>query len=230
MTATIYQTEIRYVDRVTKARYVWEKYRPILQHSTILDVGADECHLRRYLPDPTQYEGIGWGGAVDREVDLEVGQLAYDDRHFDCVMCCDVLEHLESAHRIFDELCRVARRHVIIALPNPWATFWLVLRGRGTSHDMKFYGMPSDRPADRHRWFFSATDAEHFIRSRAAKNGFAVAQLDFGWPDDRGWHRRMVWRRWLQRLRLLPNVPLQDLYAGQVWALLSRPAERVEAA
>jgi len=38
------------------------------------------------------------------------------------------------------------------------------------------YGLPSERPIDRHRWLFSLDDATSFIRFRATKNGFSIIQ------------------------------------------------------
>lgn len=57
-------------------------------------------------------------------------------------MALDVLEHTNTIHHAFDELCRVARRHVIIALPNQYEIHdrWLTVRGRNRSGK---YGLPS---------------------------------------------------------------------------------------
>jgi hypothetical protein len=110
-------------------------------------------------------------------------------------------------------------------LPNSWAPFYQQLRGKGSPRSLKFYGLPEHPPADRHRWFFSASQAAAFIRARAGANGWSIEQIDYGWPADARWRRRMRWRRWLQRLRLLPQVELVDLYAGHVWALLKGPSE-----
>ncbi len=40
----------------------------------------------------------------------------------------------------------------------------------------KFYGLPSCKPCDRHRWFFSYTEAEMFFRNLAGKLQYVVIE------------------------------------------------------
>ncbi len=214
-------TSFRYSDRVSKARYVWLKYRPILK-GRILDVGADECHLKQHLPEDTEYCGIGLGGSPDRQVDLEKEGIPFPDDSFDCVLCLDVLEHLENIHALFDDLCRVTRRYLIISLPNPWSRLWHTLAGGDyrPGQALKFYGLPLERPEDRHKWFFSSEEAERFILYRAGKNGMRVVQMDYESTasEGHGW-RRLV--RVLARSILLRGASnVKTLYAGPIWAVL----------
>jgi len=65
-----FQTTFEYVDRESKAKYVWEKYQNILK-GNILDVGADQCYLKKYLGSDSSYLGIGMGDGVDLQLDLE---------------------------------------------------------------------------------------------------------------------------------------------------------------
>ena len=219
-----FHCRFRYQDRPSKAAYVWQKYQSILAGAKILDVGADECHLKEYLDAQASYWGVGLGGHPDQQLDLERGQLPFDDRSFDVVLCLDVLEHIESIHPIFDELCRVSRKYVVIALPNPWESFWRMLR-KG-SHEpgrpMKFYGLPLDPPSDRHRWFFGADDAQHFICKRAAGCGFNVVQIDFGADDDdaTSWITRL--KRRFQTWGIRYEVNRANLYASSIWAVIER--------
>ena len=219
-----FQTKFRYHDRPSKAKYVWLKYQSILESAAILDVGADECYLKEHLSDNASYWGIGLGGNLDQEINLEGGQLPFDDRSFDVVLCLDVLEHIESIHLIFDELCRVSRGYVVIALPNPWESFWRMLRKgpHEQGRPMKFYGLPLDPPADRHRWFFGAEDAHQFIRHRAAGCGFDVVQIDHGCdePYAVGWLTRV--KRSLQTWGICRGVDRANLYASSIWAVIER--------
>lgn len=104
-----FNTDFYYINRETKAKYIWLKYKRIFK-GKILDVGADKCHIKRYLEKNTSYLGIGLGGNPDVSVDLEKEKIPFNDNSFDCVLCTDVLEHLENIHEIFDELCRVSSR------------------------------------------------------------------------------------------------------------------------
>lgn len=217
-----FQTNFRYSDRKSKAEYVWRKYRSLLQNASVLDVGADQCYLKDHIDDSTTYFGIGLGGNPDQQVDLESGKLPFEPKRFDCVLCLDVLEHIESIHSIFDELCRVSRQSVVISLPNPWANFWRMLRkGHAPEMPFKFYGLPEERPEDRHRWFFGADDAMSFIEARAERNHFEIRQMDFG-QDDRNVGRLVRLKRRIQTLGLSPNIDRSSLYAGSIWAVLER--------
>ncbi len=223
-----FKTDFRYTDRQSKGEYVWRKYQSILQ-GQILDVGADECHLRPFLPSGTQYTGIGLGGKPDLEINLEKEKIPFPDNHFDCVLCLDVLEHVENIHTLFDDLCRVSRRHVVISLPNAWADFYNMLRLReyAPNRPMKFYNLPLEPPQDRHKWFFSLDEANKFVEYRAAKNQMRVIQMDneaftcdpieidgWGW---RGFLRRQA-RHFLYR----QNLNHDNLFTMGLWAVLEK--------
>ena len=138
-----------YTDRESRARWVADKYIPFLAAS-VLDVGAWEQHLRKYLPRGSRYVGIDRAGSPDVRGNLDAGAIPFKDGAFECVICTEVLEHLEHIHAVFDDLIRVSRRWVIVSLPNCWATArWTVLTGRTVAP--KFYGLPVDPPEDRHQ-------------------------------------------------------------------------------
>ena len=222
-----FSTQFRYTDRETKAKYVWLKYRSILK-GHILDVGADKCYLKGYLQEGTHYVGIGLGGSPDQVVDLQKQRIPFPDNSFDCVLCLDTLEHLENIHDVFDDFCRVTRQWAIISLPNPWANFWAALRRAdyGAGQHIKFYGLPVERPEDRHRWFFSSAEAEAFVRQRTARNGMAVVQIDY-----EGMRRKAGgWRGLIQtvarRVLLRKDIDGRVLYAGRLWAVLEKRLSR----
>jgi len=79
-----FHTDFIYTDRETKARYVYLKFGHVLRGS-ILDVGADKCHLKHYLGKDVSYMGIGFGGSLDMKVDLEKEKIPFDDESFDCL-------------------------------------------------------------------------------------------------------------------------------------------------
>jgi hypothetical protein len=91
----------------------------------------------------------------------------------DVVVALDVLEHTNHIHYAFDELCRVARRHIVIALPNQFdfGNRWAIVRGRNRSAK---YGLPLEPPSDRHRWLFPFEEARTFCRQRARSAGWSV--------------------------------------------------------
>ena len=219
----LFYTDFKFSDRTTKAQYVWLKYGSIL-NGRILDVGADECHLKSYLPANTKYIGIGLGGAPDIQVNLEEGKIPFDDRSFDCVMCLDVLEHVESIHAIFDEICRVSNDWVIIALPNAWNTMYNMLKGDvyKPNQAFKFYGLPVEPPQDRHKWFFSYDEAEAFVRYRAQKCGFVVAQLEPYEIGNDGGELESIKREKARKELFYEELNIRNLYYGTMWCVLRR--------
>lgn len=210
------------VGRAAKAEQVWRQYERFLRGRSILDVGADRCHLREHIDPGASYWGIGLGGNPDQEVDLEHGRLPFDDGAYDTVLCLDVLEHLANPHETFDELCRISRDVVIVSLPNPWADTYRVLR-QGPYRDslaIKYYGLPGTPPGDRHKWFFSASEARAFADTRASHNGYEVieARSDAGRPR---FLRHPL--RWVCEWILFRHgVGVDDLYAGTQWFVLRR--------
>lgn len=215
-----FNTQITYYDRESKALYVWEKYRDILK-GRVLDVGSDKCYLKSYVDENTHYLGIGLGDEVDINVDLEEEKIPFEDDSFDSVLCLDVLEHLENIHEIFDELCRVSKEHVIITLPNPYADFlnYLKYRNYYENQHLKFYGLPLEKPEDRHKWFFSTEEAEMFVRYRANKNNMEVIQIDFKETKIGTLERVILKLRLFDSLQWIGN---RNLYAGTLWAVLKK--------
>ncbi|MCP2730018.1 methyltransferase domain-containing protein [Limnofasciculus baicalensis] len=219
-----FQTNFRYKERPDKAKYVWLKYQSILKGSKILDVGADQCYLKQHLDENASYWGIGLGGNPDQQVNLEKEKIPLPDNSFDCVLCLDVLEHLDTLHQTFDELCRVTRRYAIISLHSPYADFWNTLRlgEYRVGVPMKFYGIPLEPPEDRHKWFFSNEEAERFILYRAAKNDMRIVQMDNESiaAEERGVRGLL---RVLARVILLRrDFNTKNLYANTLWTVLEK--------
>ena len=206
----LYRTDLTYADRAQKAAYIADKYGAILAGS-VLDVGCDRSPLRVLVGTPTAYVGVDIDADADVSIDLDKADLPVAAQGFDTVVCTDVLEHLERCHAVFDELCRVARRHVIVSLPNPLRNL-LIEVTRGSAGRLKYYGLPVDRPADRHRWFFGFEEAAEFLRVRGGRAGFEVEQLDCeegGCPSWRGRDGR-------------DYLASANVRAGTLWCVLRR--------
>ncbi|HMM19584.1 MAG TPA: methyltransferase domain-containing protein [Selenomonadales bacterium] len=215
----MFQTNYQYINRETKATYVWMKYQTLFKDN-ILDVGADQGFLKQHLPVNTKYVSIGLGStAIDIEIDLEKEKIPFDNGSFECVLCLDVLEHLDNLHKVFYELCRVTKNYVIISLPNPYLAFLnMLLKGQyKQDQPMKFYGLPNDKPIDRHKWFFSSREAENFLRHQAKINNMKVVQIDFDGIFDLGFIKRYM----LQKL-VHPSNDFNLILKGTCWAVLQK--------
>jgi SAM-dependent methyltransferase len=165
---------VTFDSRAARTEYVVERFRGHL-NGRVLDVGCDQSRLRQLCPD-LEYTGIDVGGTPDIQLDLErADKLPFRSGAFDSVMCCDVLEHIDNLHCIFEELVRVTRRSLIISLPNCWAGARQPLgRGRGS---IGHYGLPPTPPADRHKWFFSLSEAHTFLTDQAERHGLEVVAV-----------------------------------------------------
>lgn len=148
---------------------------PGIWEGRVLDVGCRSGKLREVLMERNVrvcYLGLDLFPPADVIGDLEQG-LPFGDKAFDVVVALDVLEHTDNIHKAFDELCRVARWFVVITLPNAYEVRGRIkfLLGRPISGK---YGLPAERPADRHRWVFSFNEAMHFVNIKSQRCGFGI--------------------------------------------------------
>lgn len=141
---------------------------------TLLDIGCRTMALKPMLKNCREYYGADLvPGENILQCNLEEG-LKFPDGSFDIVVALDVLEHLEHAHQVFKDMQRIARRAVIVALPNMyyWKFRLNFLLGKGLSGK---YAFPVDPILDRHRWVLSYTEATRFIEHNA--KGLEIEQL-----------------------------------------------------
>ncbi len=167
-------TYVEFEARQDRPRFLSQRYPQILG-GRVLDVGCDRAVLREFCPAGS-YVGIDLSDEADVRQDLMAdGRLPFPERAFDAVVCTDVLEHLENLHQVFDELVRVARTHLLVTLPNNWNSARRRLqRGKGS---IAHYGLPLEKPLDRHRWFFGFSEAEAFLRGQGERHGLEVVEL-----------------------------------------------------
>jgi len=158
-------------ERSDRSIYIAKYFKSELT-GRILDVGCDKAVLKKLLPN-VDYIGIDISGTPDICINLEeTERLPFNNAEFDTVLCSDVLEHLNNLHHIFNELVRVTKEYLIISLPNCWQVARRPIeRGRGSfSH----YGLPGEAPLDRHKWFFSLSDADDFLTYQARKHSLTI--------------------------------------------------------
>ena len=155
---------VAFETRLSRTKFVVKRYDKFLKGS-VLDVGCYEAPLRSMLSGVV-YMGIDIAGEPDQIVDLEsVETLPFDEAQFQCVICIEVLEHLDAFHRVFNELIRVSSRYVIVSLPNCWCSARRQIeKGKGS---ISHYGLPVERPLDRHKWFINISQAKEFFVSKA---------------------------------------------------------------
>lgn len=201
---------LRIKTRDDRAHYIAERFAKFLT-GKVLDVGSDTCRLKPLLKG-ADYQGVDVGGNPDLVIDLEKQRLPFPDGTFDCVVCSDVLEHLDGLHSVFDDLVRVSRRYVIVSLPNNWANARKPIgRGRGS---VGHYGLPVDPPVDRHKWFFSMSEAESFVKGRSQLNNASVEEI-FCLEKPRS-----VFVRAIRRLYYPHLAEYLNCYGHSLWAII----------
>ncbi|MBW3538634.1 MAG: class I SAM-dependent methyltransferase [Planctomycetes bacterium] len=121
---------------------VTDLYRQAAPNS-VLEVGCGEGYLAQKLlecgPRPERFEAcdlsirqvVGDLDPLIRVREASVYELPYAAAEFDLVVCCEVLEHLDDPPRALGELCRVAKRHLLVSTPRePLWRMLNLLRGR----------------------------------------------------------------------------------------------------
>lgn len=205
---------VNFYKREERTRYIFEKFQKYFGKK-VLDVGCDKAVLKTLITD-IEYTGLDISGIPDICLDLEkVDRLPFDDSSFDCVICTDVLEHLDNLHLVFSELVRVTKRHLIIAWPNNWVNARVPIeRGYGS---FKHYGLPPEKPQDRHKWFFSLSEAKHFVQEQIRKNG------DMQLVEERVSEKpKLFLFRLLRHLRYPNQERYLNRYAHTYWMILQK--------
>lgn len=201
---------IAFSSRKERSRYVANRFSRYLDQS-VLDVGCYEADVGHYLKNP-EYTGVDIVGKPDIEVNLEEAkQLPFADNSFKTAICIEVLEHLDNLHRVFSELVRVADEYVIISLPNCWRSARRpISRGRG---EFIHYGLPVNRPLDRHKWFFNVSQAQNFLAATTKDAGLQIEEL---FVTEKPKNQVI---RTLRKARF-PDMRYQNRYAQTIWSVI----------
>ncbi len=201
-----------FTNREGRSKFVVDHFSTLWKGS-VLDVGCFQRDLGAALPMGLTYVGVDLMGKPDIKMNLDTSRLPFDDNSFNVVVCVDVLEHLENIHAVLDELLRVGSHHILVTLPNCWHGNWRwILPGiRKTSG--KYYGLPPQRPPDRHRWFFNTFEAVEFLNVRTRQTGATIDFLDYSLPQTN-------WRQALLRILLGKNY--WAWAPATIWAILRK--------
>jgi hypothetical protein len=207
--STVY---INFPSRESRSRFVATRFNKYLDRS-VLDVGCFEAPLRDLLRCEL-YTGIDIAGRPDLTVNLEtIDRLPFVDNAFKSVLCIDVFEHLDNLHTIFAELVRVSDRFIIVSLPNCWCEARRPLE-RGKGH-FGHYGLPFHKPEDRHKWFFSFTEARQFIEGKAKELNLSIENMCIAEKP----RNRIL--RLLRKIRY-PGDQYHNRYSRTLWVVLRK--------
>ncbi len=155
----------------------YEVVAQLMENKTgsLLDAGARDRILSQYLPATLQYFSSDMGDGHDYQWNMEQ-PAPFADGQFDYVIGMEVLEHVESIQAALMELIRIARREVIITLPNMSSlTFRLTFMFTGRLSGKYDLGMV--HPGDRHRWLTNYDQGLTMVNDIAQQNGCYVETI-----------------------------------------------------
>lgn len=228
-----------YDTREERHRFIADRFGRYLTGSVLNIGGGGEKHLRKFI-EPREYLELDIAGTPDLRIDLDAEYpWPIADDTFDAVICTEVLEHLNEFHRAFSELMRVAKRYVLISVPNALpAVYGYVTRrpvviedgtppGMAVGRFAKFYGLPVERPEDRHRWFFSYSEARAFFAAHAERGGCSIVEEYATGTEGFSLKGRMA----RSAVRTLwGETVMRDWFVGSYWCVLEQDASRTHAA
>lgn len=192
--------------------YYYNKYRMTAEllsgHSgTLLDVGARDAVLKKYLSPENMYSYTSADAAPGCDIQINLEEpIPLSPHSFDAVVALDVLEHIEHIHRAFITLAGLTRRHLVIGLPCmaslPRRLSFMAAGQLGTNK----YQLTGKHPGDRHRWLTVYPEIMEFYDSMGQQSGLKleviaaemVSSLFWrpAWPLVRlGWARALFTER-----------------------------------
>jgi len=219
-----------YTDRISRQKYIAEKFANYLNGSVLNIGGGGDKTLLKYC-QPKEYTELDISGEPDLLINLDKEYpLPIEDNRFDMVICTDVLEHLEEFHRVFSELIRITNQYIIISVPNAWKGFSILTNrniyngssgkpGIDVGKYRKFYGLPLNKPIDRHRWFFSYTEAEEYFHQSATILSYTIID-EFPIGDSAITVKGTIYRN-LMKL-LFNSAAYKDWFYKTYWCIIEK--------
>jgi len=137
-----------------------------------VDLGCGPNHLVKIIRNKYPWvDAVGYDRRVLEEHtvawDFEKEKLPFKNQDIDVICLSHILEHVGNLHFILDEAFRVGMK-IIVVLPNCINAFSITKALFGRSMGV-LLGLPLVKPQDRHKWFFSAKQADQLMGYYAAK-------------------------------------------------------------
>jgi SAM-dependent methyltransferase len=208
-----------YTNRIERAEFIAKTFSDYLGRS-VLDVGCWEKDLKNFLPSRVKkYIGVDVAGKPDINCNLENQDLPFPDDSFDCVVCTDVLEHLDGLHRVFKETIRTSREYIIVSLPNNWQLLKNILFRKNNVNLLKYYGLPTLKPEDRHKWFFNISESTNFFITNAMGSGYTIEKMSVVETLPVNFWKRMT-KKFLKFF--ISEEVYNNLFAIALWVVLKK--------
>lgn len=88
----------------------------------ILDVGANNHLMKKFLPKNIEYYSLDVEGEQDYVHNLDEFPIPIKDNTYDIILCLETLEHTLYPHKIMKELIRIAKPDALflVSMPNEY--------------------------------------------------------------------------------------------------------------
>lgn len=137
-----------------------------LNGDNVIDLGCREQELKLSLKGNYNYYGVDLNKDTEKKSYLITYNLENGFPNLnistDITVCLDVLEHLDNAHQLRDQILSHTKKKIVIALPN-MAYYKFRLKFLTTGELSGKYPFGREKPLDRHKWISNIRSADEFM-------------------------------------------------------------------
>lgn len=121
----IKQAQKSFYKKIKKYRIKYVKKLLDPESKTLLDVGCQDLFLYHQIKNKYEVTLVDIEPSSELIKKEDIQKLSFEDKSFDIVLCQEVLEHVSNPVKAILELKRVAKKQLIITIPNePYFTFF----------------------------------------------------------------------------------------------------------
>lgn len=89
-----------------------------LDGKTILDVGCQDCLLKKYINKRFLYHGIDLQNPDNKNIIIgDIEELETNEK-YDIIICTEVLEHLKNPVSTIKKMKNIANKYIVISIPH----------------------------------------------------------------------------------------------------------------
>ena len=188
------------------------------QVQSILDIGCGDGVVGNLLPHEWDYRGIDLSNASIYEQNASDNRILYSSpdqieavlarsEPADVVLMLDVLEHTRRFSDLFERAIPLAKRCIIVSLPNELFLLdrlRLLIGKEHPAHSLDLIHLPE---GFKHQYLINIAKARQILSDVASQNDFKLAQE---------WHRPLVAKKRLAQPGLWL---LRQLCSAQLWSM-----------
>jgi 2-polyprenyl-3-methyl-5-hydroxy-6-metoxy-1,4-benzoquinol methylase len=134
------------------------------QSKTVIDLGARDQILLKFLPFKWRYTGVDkFAKKLNLNIDVEEN-FKDINKKYDVVIALDIIEHLNSPIKFFDNCKEICNELIILNIPNA-AYYQFRLNFLFTGELTEKFHFSGNFEDDRHRWLTTFYNTKKFLRN-----------------------------------------------------------------